>query len=197
MANKAKKKLNIRGMSPIGRVAFPKVYQPEAMNEGDKPKYQITISFVPDELTDAGKASFKSMIDAAEKCSKDEFGCGYRPKDLTEGEKSINSPFRTGKESKYHEDNEVWIRFSTTDKPDIIDGAKENITEESNNMYPGCFARVSWTCSAYDRMGNRGVTFYLGNVQKTGKGERLTGGPSAQEEFDEVEVEEVSGDQTF
>lgn len=191
----AKKKKTVRGISPNGRVAFPKLFQAEAMDENSKPKFQITLSFVPDELDAAGQEAFQSMVDAANECSKDLFGVGYKEKYEVDGEEVlIRSPFRSGKASKYHEDNEVWIRFSTFDRPDVIDGLKEAITEESGQMYAGAIARVSWTCSAYDQMGNRGVTFYLGNVQKTGKGERLTGGPSAKDEFDAVEAADVGSD---
>jgi len=183
--------MSVKGLSPCGRVSFPKLFQPEAMEEGKKPKYQVTLALVPGELDEPGKALFQAMVDAANTCSNDLFGCEYKEVLEIDGEKHvIRSPFHLGKSKpKYYQDNEVFIRFSTYDKPDVVDGLKENITEESGGMYPGAIARVSWTCQAYDHLGNRGVTFYLGNVQKTGKGERFAGGASAQDEFDEVPVE--------
>jgi hypothetical protein len=182
MATKEKKH-TVRGISPSGRVGFPRLFKPEAMEEGGKEKYQITLSFVPDELDEKGTAALQSMADAATECSKAQFGVDYKDDD------SIRSPFRKGTESKYHEDNEIFVRFSSMDKPEVVDGLREPITEESNQVYPGMLARVSWSCQAYDRLGNKGVTFYLNNVQKTGKGERIAGGPSAVDEFDAIEPE--------
>lgn len=193
-ANKALKK---RGISPRGRVSFPRVFRPEAMDDKSTKKFQITLSFKPDELEGDDLEAFKQMIADANECSRDLFGVGFKEKFEIDGEEVLlRNPFRSGKASKHHEDDEVWIRFMTEHKPEVIDGHKEPITEESGQMYPGCIARVSYVCQAFDRTGNRGVTFYLGNVQKVGKGERLVGGPAAADEFDAVEADDVGGDDT-
>ncbi len=190
---KREKMHSVRGRSPRGKASFVKVFQPEAMEEGKKPKYQITISFVPENLNDEDKECFRSMIAAAEECSKDHFGSTYREPVDIDGEKvMVRSPFRPGKTNRHYEDDEVWIRFSSFDKPEVVDGFKQEITEESGAAYSGMLARVSWCCQAYDHMGNRGITFYLNNVQKTGAGERITGGSSASSDFDEVEAEKMT-----
>jgi hypothetical protein len=49
---------------------------------------------------------------------------------------------------------------------------------------------VSVTAYAYDVSGNKGVTLGLNNVQMYGGGERLLGGPRAEDEFDAIEDED-------
>lgn len=188
------KPLKIRGISPPGKVSFPKVFYPEAMDENSKPKYQITLSFKPDELEGDALDAFKKMVDSANKCSKDLFGVGYKEPLEIDGETvMLRNPFRSGKASKFHEDDEVWVRFSSENKPEIVDGVKDEITEQSGQFYAGCIARVSYVCQAYSKVGNRGVSFFLSNIQKVGKGTRLVGGSSASDEFDAVEADDMTG----
>jgi len=191
-----KKPLAINGLSPIGRISFPKLFVPEAREAGDKPKYQVTVSFVPAELEGADKEAFEAMVEAANKCSNDMYGVNLKDPVIPEDGDPyyLRNPFRRGTENKYHKDDEIWIRFSSINKPQVIDGMKQEITEESGQAYAGMLGRASWCCKAYDYLGNRGVTFYLGNFQKTGAGVRLTGGASAEDEFGEVVAEAPAAD---
>ncbi len=61
-----------------------------------------------------------------------------------------------------------------------------------DEVYSGCYARVSVNFYGYNAAGNKGIACGLGNVQKVEDGERLGGGSSAEEdfEFEEVDVED-------
>lgn len=75
------------------------------------------------------------------------------------------------------------VRFSTKDKPGVVDENADPIMEKSE-FYDGCKARVSYRAFHYDRDGNKGVSFALINVQKLDDGERLGGSdPSAEDDF--------------
>jgi hypothetical protein len=75
------------------------------------------------------------------------------------------------------------VRFSTKDKPGVVDSEAEPIMDKSD-FYDGCKARVSYRVYAYDREGNKGVGIALINVQKLEDGDRLGGSdPSAEDDF--------------
>lgn len=58
--------------------------------------------------------------------------------------------------------------------------------EDPNDFYSGCYCRVTMTCRAYNHEDiSKGITFYLGNVQKIKDGEPLAGGRSADADFDD------------
>lgn len=58
-----------------------------------------------------------------------------------------------------------------------------------NDVYSGCYARVSLNFYAFNTNGNKGIACGLGNIQKVDDGERLGGGASAEEDFDFEEVD--------
>jgi hypothetical protein len=62
------------------------------------------------------------------------------------------------------------------------DGKPAKITNP-DEIYAGVKARASVRFYAYDTNGNRGVAVALGNVQKTGEGQRLDGRMKAEDEF--------------
>jgi hypothetical protein len=102
-----------------------------------------------------------------------------------------------GKNDDYVDDDAIFVRLSSkADRPpEVVDQSKEAISE--SEIYGGAQVRASYITYPYNNLGNRGVTLYLGNVQKCGQGVRLGGGPSAVDEFDEVAVEELETDVAF
>lgn len=102
--------------------------------------------------------------------------------------RSCRSPFLLGKNDDYIDDDAIFVRLSSkADRPpEVVNQSKEPI--EESEIYGGALVRASYIAYPYNNLGNRGVTLYLGNVQKCGKGVRLGGGPSAADEFDEVET---------
>lgn len=75
----------------------------------------------------------------------------------------------------------VVVNFKSADKPGIVDADAEPIMDKSE-VYSGMIARVSCRCFAYDNA-SKGVAFALINVQKLEDGERLSGNPSAEDDF--------------
>lgn len=195
------KALKIDGVSPVGKLSFPRLYVPDFMSQNpkatDKKRYSLTLAFNPNNLDGEDAENFAAMVDAANKCSVDFHGVPYKEKiiDNEDGtEYDIRSPFLPGKSSKYHDNDDVFIRMSSLNKPQVVDGNKDPITEESDLIYAGCLARTSWTCMGYNNTGNRGISFWLCNVQRTGAGERMNSGGKASDQFSTREVDE---DQPF
>lgn len=73
------------------------------------------------------------------------------------------------------------ISFKSADKPGIVDADAMPIMDKSD-IYSGMIARVSCRPFAYDNE-SKGVGFYLVNVQKLEDGTRLSGNPTAEDDF--------------
>jgi len=173
-------------LSPIGRVSFDAVYQPDAMEEGQEKKYGITL-LIPKQLDDpAQKALLKQMWTKANSLAVEKFGVGLGEKDKTG--KVIKSPFRDGSEKDHldgYDDTIRFVRFSGRIKPNVVDQRKQPIPENSG-FYAGCYAHVTYTVYAYQKV-NKGIGFGLCNVQKVADGEPFGAAMTdPDDDFDEV-----------
>lgn len=75
-----------------------------------------------------------------------------------------------------------FMNVNSTNKPGIVDKAL-NPVMEADQVYSGVYARVSINAFPFSAQGNKGVSFGLNNVMVLGKGDRLAGGASAEEDF--------------
>lgn len=81
----------------------------------------------------------------------------------------------------------MFLNANTYTKPGVVDAKVQEIIDPSE-IYSGCYGRISIVPAAYNTDGNKGIKFYLNNVQKLTDGERLGGGGSrADEDFTAVE----------
>jgi hypothetical protein len=76
-------------------------------------------------------------------------------------------------------------------KPSVVD-ERMNQIDDPSQFYSGCYCRVSLRAFAYD-YGVPGVSFGLGNVQRWGFGESLTGRAAPEATFDEIPDVENGG----
>lgn len=182
MAAKQKSTVNKRFITPEGMLSYPKLFTPELPpnpKASDKPKYGTTIVFAPG--TDLSEAKKIVMAVAEEKWP------GKAAAMFQSG--ALRSPFRKDAEEKGYAPGSVFINARSTDKPSVVsryagaDGKPTKIEDESE-IYPGVFARVSITAFAYDKAGNKGVSFGLNHVQKLRDGDRLDNRKKAEDEFE-------------
>jgi hypothetical protein len=171
--------------SPEGTARYVSVFTPRQRKnkqgeaQGD-PKYQITLIFDdPREL--------KAMKKAAQEVGEEKFGKKYM--DLVKRGKA-NWPFGKNVDKEdddgnripgFEDDDGEFVGFKTKDKPGIVDADAEPIMDKSE-IYDGMRARVSCRPFAYDNE-SKGVAFALINVQKLDDGDRLSGDPSAEDDF--------------
>ena len=174
--------------SPEGIVRYANVFVPRARKgkNGEpqgEPKYSVLLVFERD-------ADLTELEEAVEEAAVKKFGSNGK-KLLTD--RRFTHPIRDAAEYVDEElsKEENWpfnlkgakmIRFSTTDKPGIVDEDATPIMDKTE-FYDGCRARVSCRAFGYDTNGNKGVSFALVNVQKLSDGKRLSGNPSAEDEF--------------
>lgn len=158
-------------ISPMGRVSFESVYQPTAMEEGQKKKFKLTL-LIPKKPTDPQQiALLKQLYKTANDVCREKFGC-----DLKNGKyknKPIKSPFRCGSEKSHlagYDDSVYAVSFSGQIKPSVVNQRKIIIPEGSSEFYNGCWAHVTYNAFPYDTV-SVGVSFGLFNVQKIKDGD--------------------------
>lgn len=174
-------------LSPRGRISFPSVYQASVVNEGDKPKYSLTLVFNPETMDEGQKALLSTMKAEANRVSQAEFGCDIGG--IAKEGGVVKNPFRkTDEKPKFYDPGQYFIRFANKYKPNVVDGRRKPIPEDTADFYAGCWAHVSYEAFAYNYMGNKGVSFSLGNIQKTGDDEPFAGGrTNPEDDFDVIE----------
>lgn len=183
-------------MTPEFRVSWPKLFTPELNDQNGKMEYSVQALFPKG--TDLSKLKAIAHQLVAEKWGPDQ---SKWPK-KSNGESAIGNPFkkqsltRVNKEGKTvdnpgHVEGAEFMTFKTTQKPGVVDQNVQPIIAEQE-FYAGCYAIASIRPFYYDTKGNRGVTFYLQNIQKTKEGDQLSGRPKPETEFAAIAGTETS-----
>ena len=79
-----------------------------------------------------------------------------------------------------------FINANSRTAPQIVDKTVKPILDR-DEVYSGCYARVSLNFYAFNSNGNKGVACGLGNIQKIKDGEPLGGRSSANDDFNTEE----------
>lgn len=162
--------------TPEFRASFPHVFKPHTGFEGQEAKFSVVMLF--DKKTD-----LKELKRAAFNAATEKWG----PKD--KWPKNFRLPFRDGSEKSDLQgyENTIYVTATTKQRPGVVDQKLVPITEEDQSFYAGCYARATLIAFAYDKAGNRGVSFSLQNIQKLRDGEAFSGRKKAEDEFESVE----------
>lgn len=167
------------------RLSYANIWEPKETDSGEM-KYSTAI-LIP--KTDKKTvAAINKAVEAAKIEGKSKLAnkAGKIPA-------SIKLPLRDADEEGKDEDEvyagHYFINANSTRKPQIVDKRKDSI-EDRDEVYSGCYANVSVNFFAYNSNGNIGVGCGLGNIQKVKDGERLGGGSTADEDFDELEEDD-------
>lgn len=181
----ATKKTSNRTHTPVGTAAYVNLFQARQRTDakgnpqGD-PKFGLAL-FFPE------GTNLKEMKAEAQRVGVEKFG----PKFVELVKKGkMNWPFTDtddmdDPEAPFDEPG-TSVNFKSGDKPGIVDADAEPIMDKSE-IYSGMKARVSCRAFAYDNA-SKGVAFALINVQKVDDGERMSGNPSAEDDFADSKV---------
>jgi hypothetical protein len=184
--------------TPKAMLSYPHIAEPVQQKNDDgtpkgKPKYSAALVFeagadlrgLQKAALAAGEAKWPGKLQAMIDDSKKSVAAGGRIK--------FNLPFRMDGDEKGYSAGSTFINVRTEQKPgcvysygDTATGKPAIIPPEkiADELYPGCFARATVVAFAYDREGNRGISFALNNIQKLGDGTRLDSRKAAVDEFD-------------
>lgn len=163
-------------VSPVGRVSYPRVWEPEQILGQGEPKFQITL------LIPKNEPKLAEMREVAKQVMFKKWPNGSPP--------NFQSPFLDGdtlNTPETHGKIVVRMRAKEDRKPQIVGPDKRPITKESGLFYSGCHARVSYSCYAWTFGSKNGVGFGFNNVQKIRDDEAFDNRTQADQDFDAVE----------
>jgi hypothetical protein len=170
-------------------ISFPQLDKPKAVGESDKLKYSAKFVIKKDDV--ATLEQIKKAMMAAAKAGQDIYkgkpigGLGFRwplrdaAKDAAEKGETL-APELKGC---------MFVNANSESPPGVVDKNKKPIIDIKNDVYAGCFVYASLNFFAYNNKGNRGVGCGLNNVLKFKEGERLSGRPSAEQDFADLDIE--------
>ena len=169
------KKASTKVVTGIDRLSYANVWEPASIN-GSKPKYSDSL-IIPKGDTKT-IADINAAIDAAIQEGAAKFG-GKIP-----NKAALKLPLRDGDIERDDEayKGSYFVNANSTTAPEVVDRSLQRILDR-NEVYSGCYARVSINFYAFNSNGNRGIACGLGNIQKVRDGEPLGGKTSAADDF--------------
>lgn len=163
------------------RLSYFNGWEPVSINGGAE-KYSVSV-LIP--KTDKETISaINAAVDAAIEEGISKFG-GKKP-----NKASIKLPLRDGDVERDDDayKGHYFVNANSITPPQIVDKAVRPILDR-NEVYSGCYARVSLNFYAFNSNGNKGVACGLGNIQKIKDGEPLAGRNNAADDFTTVDAE--------
>lgn len=166
------------------RLSYVHLFDPWAQDEDQDEKYSCVL-LIPKEDKETLDRLKKAQQNALENGKEKAFG-GKIPSDW-------KSTLRDGDERDDLEDNPAYVghmymSVSSNQRPGVVDRNLDPIMDKAA-VYSGCYANVSLNAYAYNTKGNKGVTFFLRNVQFLKDGEPLGNVSRPQDDFDVVDDE--------
>lgn len=176
---------NTKIVTGKARLSFPSLFEPKAMPGApqETAKYSASL-IIPKSDTETLNKIQQAINSATEIGKADKFG-GKVPPNLktTLRDGDVERPDDPAYADSY------FLNVTSKRKPGLVDQRKQPITDETE-LYAGCYVRASINFYAYNANGNKGISAGLNNMQKWAEGEPLSGGTTAEEDFDEIEVSE-------
>lgn len=168
-------------ITPEATLSYPAIFEPKADDHGNL-KFSATFVFAPG-------ADLSALRAEAERVGREKFGAKY---DTLKKSSSFKTGFRDDAEAKGYEEGSIYINASSKQQPGVVsryagkDGKPAAITDPAE-LYPGAKVRASLRAFAFDKDGNKGVSWGLQNIQKLGEGQRIDGRMKAEDEFEATE----------
>ena len=157
------------------RLCYFHGWEPTSINGGPE-RYSVSVLIPKDD-----KETIKAINDAVDAAIEEgiaKFG-GKKP-----NKAAIKLPLRDGDTEREDEAyaGHWFINANSKTAPQIVDKAVKPILDR-DEVYSGCYARVSLNFYAFNSNGNKGIACGLGNIQKIRDGESLGGRSSAADDF--------------
>jgi len=200
MANSAEATKVITGKV---RLSYVRLFEPQVTENGDERLERYSCSILIPKEDKETLRKIKAAIDAAiQDGIKSKWGGKLPP--------NLKKPLRDGDTDRPDDPayaGHYFINASSLTKPGIAkpigrgpDGKMrfQEITD-STEVYSGCYARVSLNFYAYNKNGNKGIGAGINNVVKVQDGEYLGGRARLEDEFADVDFDDVMdfGDDDF
>lgn len=153
------------------RFSFANVWEPRSIVPGGPLQYSCMLIIPKDDTT-----TITHIQNAIKAALEQTFGSKIP--------KTWMNPLRDGDEAYpdqliYH--NSMVLNTKNSKQPGIVDAQIRPILDQSE-LYSGCYGRASIRAYAYDNV-NKGVSFWLNNIQKLEDGPNLAGCTSPEQDF--------------
>lgn len=177
--------------TPEAVLSWPKLFVPEAPKPGDKPVYSATLVFLAGtDLSDMKKAAMAALVERFKLTAEE---IAERTKLDSEDPDFIRWPFMDNAKKiakKGYPEGSTAVNVKTYQKPGIVTqyadpttGKPMPIQSEDDCRY-GSIVMATVGENAYDKKGNKGVSFWLNNLQVRGSSDVLGGAAKAEDEFE-------------
>ena len=180
MANNSSKTRVTTGVET--RLSYFHGWEPVSINGGAE-KFSVSVLIPKSDKQTISEIN--AAIDAAIEEGLAKFG-GKKP-----NKAAIKLPLRDGDIERDDEayKGHYFINANSTRAPQIVDRSVKPILDR-DEVYSGCYARVSLSFYAFNSNGSKGIACGLGNIQKVKDGEPLGGMSSAKDDFETIEDED-------
>lgn len=170
------------------RLSYANIFTPRAASEGAEPKYSVSL-IIPKDDTEQVKLIEKAIANATER-DKGKWSGKVPP--------NLKTPLRDGDLDRPDDENyanSYFLNANSSNAPQVVGLERDPVTGKpiplgENEVYSGCYARVSVNFYGYNSNGNKGIACGLGNIQKVADGARLGGGSTAEEDFEFEDAED-------
>ena len=166
------------------RFSYLNIWQPRAVSEGQDPKYSASIIIPKSDKKTLKK--IKAAIEHAKEQGKNSKFKGKIPAGL-------KTPLRDGDEERPDDEayeNSYFINANSNTAPGIVDINCNKIMDQEE-VYSGCYGRVSVNFYPFNTNGNKGIACGLNNIMKVKDGEPLGGRNAPEVDFnDDFEYED-------
>ena len=167
------KPTSTRVTTPEVTLSFPHLFEPDGF-EGQDKKHSVSMLF-------DSEHDLEGLKNVADIAARKKWGDNIPTK--------LESPFKSGDDKDPEKYPEYVGKMYVTDKrkagdpPAVVDNELNPILNRKE-IYGGVRARVAVSAYAWEYMGKKGVSFYLGNVQKTADGEPFGLVTSVEDDFE-------------
>jgi len=177
MANVKASRVGTKVITGKVRLSYEHLFEASAM-AGNDPKFSVCVLISKDDTETI--SCVREAIGEAEQNGLAKLGGKIA--------KNIKIPLRDGDID--HEGDEAYencyfLNASSKNRPGVVDANVQPIMD-AEEVYSGCYARVSINFYAFAMNANKGIAAGLNNVQKLEEGEKLSGGASASADFGAV-----------
>lgn len=161
------------------RLSYANIWKPKSIN-GCKEKYSVSLIIPKSDTKTIQKIN--KAIDAAIEEGISKFG----GKNLNKA--ALKLPLHDGDVEKYDPNyaNCYFLNANSITPPQIVNKKVQPILNH-NEVYSGCYARVSISFYAFNIKGNHGIACGLGNIQKIRDGEPLGARSTAINDFSAID----------
>ena len=172
----------------IGEIRFGycHVFSPRKKEDGTDDRYGVQL-LIPKSDTESVKM-INDAIEVAKKAGVSTKWNGKMPP-----ASKLTLPLRDGDEEFPDDETykNMWFMNANTGltrKPGVrvLENGVMNEALDEDDFYSGCYGAASISLYPYNSNGNLGVACALNNVIKTRDGEKLAGGRSAEQDFDDL-----------